>query len=362
MKKLLFLAVVFFLLFSALAFAETLKIYFLDVGQGDANLIIASTGEVVLIDSGPDENTILNHLSRLGINHIDLAIASHPHADHITGMDKVIDIYKPRAYIDPGILHTTRTYERVLEAVKRNNVKYYQATERKIKLGPLLFRILPPGNFGNLNNDSAVIRLDFGKFSCLFAGDIEKEREEELIRMAKDKLSVDILKVPHHGSSTGTTIAFLKATTPDVAVIFCGKGNPYGHPHEETLQAIQSARIAVYRTDVNGTILVETDGNQYRVVPERGEPRGPPVIQGIIQVTPTSIPEPTPTSTTTGAKSTLPTQEPEECNYVASKNSNVFHYSWCSYVRKILPKNRICFSTREEAIASGRRPCKVCKP
>jgi len=97
-KKYLVLAfLVLFLLFSASALAETLRIYFLDVGQGDANLVVASTGEVVLIDSGPDEGIILNHLSSLGITHIDLVIASHPHADHITGMDKIINIYKPRA-------------------------------------------------------------------------------------------------------------------------------------------------------------------------------------------------------------------------------------------------------------------------
>lgn len=344
MRKVL-LALALFFVFSSLALAATLRIYFLDVGQGDASVIVASTGEVVLIDSGPNEDVILNHLKKLGVNHIDLIIASHPHADHITGMDRIIDIYKPRAYMDPGIPHTTRTYERVLEAIKRNNVKYYYATERKIKLGPIVLSVLPPGNFGDLNNDSVVIRLDFGQFSCLFTGDIEKEREAELVRVAKDKLDVDVLKVPHHGSSTGTTIALLKATTPKIAIISCGKGNPYGHPHEETLEALQSAGAVVYRTDVNGTILIQTDGNEYRVVPEEGEPRGPPAEQSL------QTPKP----------ALQPTEGPQSL-YAASKKSDVFHYAWCRYVARIKPENLILFRSREEAIGSGRRPCKVCNP
>lgn len=353
MRKYLFVAVLIFLiLFSALAFAETLRIYFLDVGQGDASLVVASTGEVVLIDSGPSEGAILGHLSSLGINHIDLVIASHPHADHITGMDKIIGMYKPRAYMDPGVPHTTETYERVLQAVKRNGVRYYQATERRIKLGPILLTVLPPGHFGDLNNDSTVVRLDFGRFSCLFTGDIEREREQELIRIARDKLDVDVLKVPHHGSSTGTTVTFLKATTPEVAVIPCGRGNKYGHPHQEALQALQSLGIAVYRTDLNGTILVKTDGNTYEIIPEKGEPRGPPGETKVIVVT----------EQDTGPSSDIPTTEETTYKYVASKNSKVFHYVWCEYAQKIKPENRIYFSTREEALASGRRPCKVCKP
>ena len=354
-------AILFSLLFFTVAFAETLQIYFLDVGQGDSSLIIASTGEVVLIDSGPDENIILNHLKKIGINHIDLLIASHPHADHISGMDKIIDIYKPRAYMDPGVPHTTKTYERVLQAVKRNEVKYYQATERRIKLGPLLISVLPPADplieESSLNNNSAVIRLDYGDVSFLFPGDIEKERENQLIQVAKDKLNIDVLKVPHHGSSTGTTIAFLQATTPDVGVIFCGKGNNYGHPHLETLEALQSFGIQIYRTDVNGTILVETDGKTYRVILERGEEyRGPPALK------PTGLSTPTPAPTVSPAP-TPATEEPTVTyKYIASKRSDVFHHISCSHAQRIKPENKIYFSTREEAIASGRKPCKVCKP
>lgn len=374
MKKFVFsLAFLILFLFPVFVFAGTLRVYFLDVGQGDSTIIISSTGEVVMIDSGPDEDIIFNHLKEIGINHIDLLIASHPHADHISGMDKIVDIYKPRAFMDPGIPHTTTSYENLLFTLKENNTKYYQATARKIKLGPLLFTVFPPADpsieESSLNNNSAVIRLDHGDISFLFPGDIEKERENQLIQIAKDQLDTDILKVPHHGSSTGTTIAFLQATTPDVGVIFCGKGNNYGHPHLETLEALQDCGIQVYRTDINGTILIETDGKTYKIIPEKGESRGPPTLkweelrkqleaEGII---PSSTVKPTESPTPSTLSPAI--EEPTVAyKYVASKNSDVFHYVWCSYVQRIKPENRIYFSTREEAIASERRPCKRCKP
>jgi beta-lactamase superfamily II metal-dependent hydrolase len=337
---------VLLLLMVSPVFSETMEIYFLDVGQGDAALITAPTsGKTILIDSGPCEDTILNYLNDLGVNHIDLIVASHAHTDHITGMGKVIDLYKPTAYIDPGVPHTTKTYETLLESVKRNNITYYHAAERKIKLGDITLSLLPPGNFSDLNNDSAVVRLDFKNFSCLFTGDIEAERERELIHTSEDKLDVDILKIPHHGSSTGTTASFLKATKPELAIIFSGKDNRYGHPHEETLSALQTEGITVYRTDLNGTILVETDGNKHTITVEKNDPRGPP------------------TATAKHNKSLQSAQgKPQECNYVASRKSKVFHYAGCNSASKIRPENRICFSAREEAVKSGRRPCKVCKP
>jgi hypothetical protein len=147
-------------------------------------VITASSGEVVMIDSGPDESLIRKKLRALNISHIDLLIASHPHTDHITGMDSIICTYQPRAFVDIGIPHTTKTYEYLIRAIQKNNVKYYQATERKIRLGPLIFHILPPANpyleNSELNNNSAVIRLDYGKVSFLFPGDIETEYTEYL--------------------------------------------------------------------------------------------------------------------------------------------------------------------------------------
>lgn len=335
------LILLFLLSFTAGLFAQdTLSIYFLDVGQGDSSIIITPDDRVVMIDSGPNESLILRYLQDLGISHIDLLIATHAHADHITGMDKVIAKCKPKAFIDPGIPHTTATYQRMITAIDKYNINYYEGISRKINLGSLTFTILPPADplikDSELNNNSVVVRLDFKDFSCLFTGDIEKEREGQLLTESTSNLNVDILKVAHHGSSSSSSPLFIKSVGPKIAVICCGQGNKYkyGHPHQETISLLQSLGIEIYRIDLNGTILIKTDGIDYQIFTEKESIRAPPVVK----------------------------TETQEYKYAASKKSEVFHYISCSYVASIKPENLILFKTREEAIASGRRPCKKCKP
>jgi len=333
------LIILFLLSFTAGLFAQdTVSIYFLDVGQGDSSIIITPDDKVVMIDSGSDESLILNYLQNLGISHIDLLIATHAHADHITGMDKIIAKYKPKAFIDPGIPHTTSTYQRMITAIDKYNINYYEGISRKINLGSLTFTILPPANplirDSEHNNNSVVVRLDFKDFSCLFTGDIEKEREGQLITESRSNLNVDILKIGHHGSSSSSSPLFIKSVGLKIAVICCGQSNKYGHPHQETISLLQSLGIEIYRTDLNGTILIKTDGIDYQIFTEKESIRAPPVVK----------------------------TETQEYKYAASKKSEVFHYVTCSYVSKIKPENLILFKTREGAIASGRRPCKKCKP
>jgi competence protein ComEC len=314
-------------------------------------VITASSGEVVMIDSGPDESLILQKLRALNISHIDLLIASHPHTDHITGMDTIIDTYQPRAFVDIGIPHTTKAYEKLIRAIQKNSLNYYQAIERKISLGLLIFHILPPANpsieISELNNNSAVIRLDYGKVSFLFPGDIESERESQLLEEDKTQLNVDILKVPHHGSFDASSIAFIQAVSPDVAIISCGKDNPYGYPHQETLQTLKDNEIKTYRTDRQGTILVQTDGNSYQVFPEADsiqlenqDIQSSPQMLGLVSV---------------------PISD-DGYQYVASKKSKVFHKITCPHAETIKEDNLIFFMTLEEAFATGRRGCKTCDP
>jgi len=333
------LILLFLLSFTASLFAQdTVSIYFLDVGQGDSSIIIAPDDRVVMIDSGPNESLILRYLQNLGISQIDLLIATHAHADHITGIDKIIAKYKPKVFIEPGIPHTTATYQRMISAVDKYDIDYYRGISRKINLGSLTFTILPPANplirDSELNNNSVVVRLDFKDFSCLFTGDIEKEREEQLLTESRSNLNVDILKVGHHGSSSSSSSLFIKLVGPKIAVICCGQGNKYGHPHQETISLLQSLGIEIYRTDLSGTILIKTDGIEYQIFTEKESIRAPPV-----------------------AKTETKTTETQEYKYAASKKSEVFHYITCSYVSKIKPENLILFKTREDVIASGRRPC-----
>jgi len=338
------LILLFFLSFTAGLFAQdTLSIYFLDVGQGDSSIIITPDDRVVLIDSGPNESLILRYLQNLGVSHIDLLIATHAHADHITGMDKIIAKYKPKAFIDPGIPHTTATYQRMITAIDKYNINYYKGISRKINLDSLSLTILPPAipliKGSELNNNSVVVRLDYKDFSCLFTGDIEKEREGQLLTESRSNLNVDILKIPHHGSSSSSSPLFIRSVGPKIAVICCGQGNKYGHPHQETISLLQSFGIEIYRTDLSGTILIKTDGIDYQIFTEKESIRAPPVV-----------------------KTETKTTETQEYKYAASKKSEVFHYINCFYVARIKPENLILFKTREEAIASGRRPCKKCCP
>ena len=260
--------------FTPILFAQdTVSIYFLDVGQGDASVIISSSGYVAMIDSGPNEKLILNHLKNLDISHIDLLIATHAHADHITGMDKIIAKYKPRAFMDPGISHTSLTYIRMINAIEKYDVKYYQSTARKIQLGLMDFSVLPSASpkiyVSELNNNSVVIKLEYKNFSCLFTGDIERVRENQLVKISSSNLESDIIKIPHHGSSTSSTQAFIKKVNPKVAIISCGQNNRYGHPNIKTLERLEKNGIDIYRNDTNGTILINTDGYNYEIIVEK---------------------------------------------------------------------------------------------
>lgn len=334
--------IAFFLLFSPVN-ASFLEIYFLDVGQGDASLIICPTGKVALIDSGPSSDIILDHLIALNVEQIDLIIASHAHADHITGMDEIITQYQPRAFIEPGIAHTTRTYERMIDTLIEYDVNYYEGISRKITLGDIKFTILPPAepliSQSELNNNSIVVRLDYQDFSCLYTGDIEKEREIDLYSKTENLLDVNILKVPHHGSNSSSTPEFIKTVSPEIVIICCGEDNRYGHPHNEVLTLYYDLGIDVYRTDKHGTILIQTDGTEYVIQTETDAHRAPPV------------------KTEKDKKN-----DSSEYKYAASKTSEVFHYIDCSSVYQISPDNLILFKTREGAVASERRPCKRCNP
>ncbi len=250
------------------------QIYYLDVGQGDSELIRLPTGENILIDAGlkSGSDQLTAYLKELGVDKIDILIATHPHADHIGGMEKVIEnfeigeIYMPKIADDQ--IPTTATYTKLLETIQAKGMKINQA-----KAGTTIFsndnaalEILAPNNteYKDLNNYSIVTKLTYGNNRFLFTGDAEKESENEMLSKGYD-LSCDILKLGHHGSSTSTTNQFLTAASPSAAIISCGKDNDYGHPHQETIDKINSSHITVYRTDLDGTILAETDGTTYTI-------------------------------------------------------------------------------------------------
>lgn len=239
-----------------------LHVYFLDVGQADSTFIITPDGESILIDAGnaEDGERIVKLLKSAGIKRLDYLIATHPHADHIGGMEDVVKSF------DIGDLYMTnaqtnsRTFENLLLAIKEKNEPILRASS-----GTLLFEkdgisasfVAPNADsYEDLNNYSAVLKLTYGQTSFLFTGDAEKTSEDQI----RSNIKCDVLKVGHHGSSSSTTKNFLKKTEPKYAVISCGEDNSYGHPHTETLQRLNSRSIKTYRTDLNGTIEAISDG------------------------------------------------------------------------------------------------------
>ena len=245
------------------------QIYYLDVGQGDSELIRLKTGENILIDAGTPETAkeLADYIENLGVKKIDSLIATHPHADHIGGMAQIVSrfsigkIYMPR--IPDSQIPTTETYEKLLTAIDQKGLKITagKAGITVLDSGGEKLEILAPNSakYGGLNSYSIVTLLTVGEKRFLFTGDAESDSEKEMTAKGYD-LRCDVLKCGHHGSSTSTSAAFLKAARPVSAVISCGVGNDYGHPDKEVVARFQKAGVTIYRTDRQKTILAECDG------------------------------------------------------------------------------------------------------
>ena len=237
------------------------QITFLDVGQADAVVIRAPEGQTALIDAGQSE--VLQLLREMGIGEIGLAVATHPHADHIGGMADVLNGLPVRFYMDNGQPHTTATYRRLLQTLQeQTDITYLAAEPRTISLGSAELEVLPlpPPDPDDLNNRSVGLVLRFGSFTAFFSGDSEIEELTHFLALGVVP-DVTLLKAPHHGSDNGFTPDFLQASRPEVVVISVGD-NTYGHPRREALDAYEGVAEGVFRTDRSGhvTVLGYADG------------------------------------------------------------------------------------------------------
>lgn len=239
---------------------EDTQVHFIDVGQGDSSLIL-SGGEAILIDAGPNgnEKNLVSYLKSLGINQLKLVVATHPHEDHIGGIDAVLrDIGADEILISDNI-HTTQTYTDMLDAIDETGTKLTIANpgdKYTFSTGATLSVLspYPDDKFDNLNDYSIATRLQAGENSVLFTGDIESPAEKSLL-LSNQFLKSDIIKSPHHGSTTSSTLAFMRIVNPNIAIISCGENNKYGHPHQEILDLYKNNNIDVRRTDQEGTII-----------------------------------------------------------------------------------------------------------
>lgn len=253
--------------------AGTLEVHFIDVGQGDSILIRTETADM-LIDAGPNAaaETVVDYLAAQGVETLDCVVGTHPHEDHIGGLDAVIRAFDVEQVLMPRVQADTRTFEDVLDAVAEKGLKITAAEAgQTYALGPARFTVLSPAEektYENTNDNSVVLRLEGGGNTFLFTGDAEKPVEEALLAQGVP-LAADVLKVGHHGSSTSSSEAFLAAVHPEYAVIQLGAGNDYGHPHQETLAALGSVGAKVWRNDESGTIILRAADGAITIESER---------------------------------------------------------------------------------------------
>lgn len=246
---------------------ETLKVHFIDVGQADS-ILIQQGDQFMLIDGGNNEDSdlLVNYLNHQGVKDIKYVIGTHPHEDHIGGLDAVINSFNIETVMMPKVTANTKTFEDVLQAIDYKKLKI---TSPKVgetyDFGEAHWMVLAPTGtqYHDLNNYSIVISYVFGDHTFLFTGDAEELSEFEILKestMTSKSLKADVLKVGHHGSNSSTSQAFLNAVNPNYAVISVGSENEYGHPHIETINRLNKKNIEVLRTDLSGNIIFNSNG------------------------------------------------------------------------------------------------------
>lgn len=247
-------------------FSEECVIHYINVGQGDASLIEGPNFNI-LIDAGPDASSdaLIKYLKNHNIKAIDYVIATHPHEDHIGGMDEIIDAFKVKTFIAPKIKNNSTEFISLVKALNAKNLPITYVEENTLinldEDDSLNFLYAGPKVAeDNLNNYSMVFSFKHKNKLFLFTGDIEKAVEEKL-SISGVLSKTDVLKVAHHGSSTSSSQEFIDVVKPSLSIISCGMGNDYGHPNNSTLTSLNKINSKILRTDINGNIIIKVNEN-----------------------------------------------------------------------------------------------------
>lgn len=359
---------------------EPLEVHYIDVGQGSATLL-KSGRHAMLIDTGDsDQGTKIQlYLTKQGVENLDYLVLTHPDADHIGGAPVIITKFGIGQLFLSNYEKDNKTTQKVRDAMQ---YKGLTASDCQVgdtyTLGNASFTILGPAKeYADSNNASIALMVQNGNNRFLFTGDCEAEAEADLIASGAD-LSADVYLAGHHGSDTASSQAFMDAVSPMYAVISCGEGNSYGHPHAEVLNRFRSMGIQVFRTDEQGSVVAESDGTgiTWNCAPsetwQAGERTKNAQTGAEIQPaneTDAAAAQDMPTAGQSDAVA-LPAQEqkpvvadetPQAGNYIGNRNNGKLHKASCSYLPD--PQNQVPFTTREEAVEAGYDdPCKRCNP
>lgn len=270
MKRKVVSVIILLLVLPAFALAD-LEVHFLDVGQGDCAVILCD-GEVMVIDGGPraSADMVYGYIrNTLRLSRIEYIVSTHPHLDHVYGLSSVLNAAPVDLVLTPVTKWDSKAFSYMVKYAERQGTPLSVPSDGDtFSLGGAAVTVLlcmPEAiDSGRTNDASIVLRIDYGETSFLFTGDAEDWSEYTLLTNGVN-LKADVLKVSHHGSSTASTMEFLREVSPEYAVISVGRENGYGHPHRETLNRLEAVGAKVLRTDEKGTIVMKSDGKKVAV-------------------------------------------------------------------------------------------------
>ena len=326
------------------------EVHFIDVGQGDAALVLCGD-KTMLIDGGKPQasDIIYTYLKKMKIDYLDYIVSSHADDDHIGGLSAPLATMNVGKVIAPEAGADTRSYQSFKSKIEEKNIEVIHpqpGTEMDFAESKIEF-YGPITETSKSNNNSIVMKIIYGKTSFLFTGDAEREEEQDILQAGYD-VSATVLKVGHHGSRYSTTYPFLRDVMPKYAVISVGADNYYGHPTEDTLSRLRDADVEVYRTDTQGDIIAKSDGKRVSITAEKKKNNK------------TYNAEQNSNSEQNADKKTGNEQSNTNAEYIGNKSTKKFHYPLCRFLPN--EENREYLTSRQQAVNSGFVPCGVCKP
>ena len=321
---------------SGVQIADSFRMHFLDVGQA-LSVLVECDGQYMLYDGGnvDDGSMVVSYLQKQGVEELQYVFCSHAHEDHVGGLAAALAFFPANHVYSPVTEASTKCFQDFVKYTQQQGLQVeVPAVGTVWQLGGATVTMLGPvAQYSETNDTSIVLRVDYGATSFLLTGDMESDAERDLVNSGAN-LKADVLQVGHHGSSTSTSYLFLNAVLPEMGVISCGVNNKYGHPHEETLSILRDAGVDVYRTDLLGTVVIGSDGQNYTIRTDKNATDA--------ELNPTA-----PAASSTAQQT-----------YIGNVNSKKFHLPTCPNLPA--EKNQILFSSYDEAIAAGYTPCSTC--